>query len=136
MLGPRVGGHVDVILLPALLADRRKGLEVDPLGPRAAHRREAEMFVLLPIHVRRNLREAAEALLALAHHLFRLLALHELTDLAADHVYGLQQALLGFARIAAGETEHADRLSIRDDRKDERAMDPHLARRTCPGSRR
>src|SRR5882672_7055981 len=134
MLGPRVGGHVDGVLLPALLAECREGLHIDPLRSGSAHGREAELLVLLPVHVGGKLSEAAEALLVLAHHLFGLLALSELTDVAADHVYGLQQPLLGFAGLAAGETEHADRLSIRDDRKDECAVDTHLARRTRPGS--
>src|SRR6267143_5651751 len=136
MLGPCVGGHVDVVLFPAFLADRRKGLHVDPLRSGSAHRREAELLVLFPVHVGGKLGEAAEAFLVLAHHLFGLLALYELTDMAADHVYRLQQALLGFAGFAAGETEHADRLSIRDDRKNECAVDAHVARRTRPGSRR
>src|SRR5207245_6365271 len=129
-------GHIDVVLLPALLADRRRSFHVDSLRSRPAHRSEAELLVLFPVHVGGKLRQAAEALLVLAHHPFCLLALYELTDVAADHVHGLQQALPGFAGLAAGETEDADGLSIRDDRKDECAVDTHLARRARPGSRR
>src|SRR5438445_3032973 len=114
MLGPGVGGHVDVVLLPALLADCRKGLQVDTLRSASAHRREAELLVLFPVHIGGKHGQDAEALLVLAHHLPALLAVYEVSDVAADHVHGLKQALLGFAGFAMGETEHAARLSTGD----------------------
>src|SRR6185295_359316 len=69
---------------------------------------------------------------ALAHQVLGLLALHELADLAADHVYGFQQELLRFAGLAAREAEHADRFSLRYDRKDERAVHTDSARWARP----
>jgi hypothetical protein len=63
----------------------------------------------------------AEALFALRERRLRLLALQELADLAADHVDGLQQPLVGLVRPRAGEAQHADRLALEDHREDEGA---------------
>ncbi len=60
--------------------------------------------------------------------LLGLLALQELSDLAADHADRLQQPLIGLADFGAVEREHADRFSFGDDRKDERAVHPDLTR--------
>src|SRR5882672_4894180 len=93
MLGPLIRGHVDVVLLPALLAYRREGLQVDPRGPGPAHGGEAELVVLFPIHVGRELGQAAEALLAFARHLLGPLALEELSDMRADDAHSLEKTL-------------------------------------------
>ena len=54
--------------------------------------------------------------------MFRLFSLHELADLAADHTHRLQQPLLRLADLATIESEHADRLSSRHDRKENRPV--------------
>src|SRR5713101_5374690 len=136
MLGPCVGGHVDVVLLPTLLADRREGLHVDPLRSGAAHRSEAELLVLLPVHVGGEHGQTAETLFAFAHHAFGLLALHELPDLAADHAQRLQQALFRLAHFMAVESEHSDRLPFGDHRKKDSAMQADFANKGCLRSAR
>src|SRR6185369_2878851 len=52
----------------------------------------------------------------------------ELGDLHADRRDRLKQLLLGLARPAGGEVQHAERVRGRDDGKDERAVDADLAR--------
>jgi len=67
-----------------------------------------------------------EALFALAQHFLGLLALHELSDLRADDVDRLHQALVRLADFAAVEGENADHLSFRIHRKDECAVHARL----------
>ena len=68
----------------------------------------------LPEEVRRQVGQAAEALLALAQHLLGLLALQELAEQAADRLRRLHQALVGLAGAVAGEREQADGAALRD----------------------
>src|SRR5438046_355159 len=79
VFGPLVGRHVDVVLLPALLADDRLDRErVHPLRAGSRHRGEAELLILLPVHVGGKPGQAAEAFLALAQ---RLLGRDPLADI-------------------------------------------------------
>ena len=97
---------------------------------------EAEVLVLLPVPVRRELGEVAEAFFAFAQHFLRLLALHELSDLRADHVDRLHQVLVRFADLAAVESENADRLSSGIHRKYECAVHPRFdGHRLLPDAR-
>src|SRR5438105_14717932 len=101
------------------------------LGPSRTgpiERREAELIVLLPVHVRRQLQQTPETALALAHDFFGLLAPHELADLSADHARGLQQSLVGLANAIAGKAENADHPPFRYRRENERPVDAEPAR--------
>ncbi len=76
---PLVGRYVDVVLLPALLAyDGLEGERVQPFRAGSGHRGEAELIVLLPVHVGGKLGQAAKTLLALAQ---RLLGRDPLADI-------------------------------------------------------
>jgi len=77
----------------------------------------------LPEEIRRHLRQAAEALLAFAQRLLGLLALQELSDLAAHHAYRLQQALVRLAHQRTGEAQHADRPALGEHWKGEHSAD-------------
>ena len=127
MLCPVGLGQVERGLVPALAAEVSFGIEPGLFPQRPRHEGEAELAVLFPIPVARELVQAAQARLALAHDLFGLLALHELADLAADHARCLQQPLLGLAHFAAVEREHADRLSPGQDRKEDGSVQAHDA---------
>src|SRR4029077_10843817 len=101
------------LLVPAVFADQalREGLVASGnLG-------KTVLAVLRPVHVRGQLGQAAEALLAFAHHIFGLFALDELANLAADDADRSQQAFIGVAYLAAVEREHADHFSLGHDRK-------------------
>ena len=70
----------------------------------------AQVLVLLPEPVRRELGQAAEARLALAHRRLGLAPRHELADLAAHAHRDLQQPGVGLARVAAEELDRAQDL--------------------------
>src|SRR5438270_4596215 len=67
-------------LVPALAAEIRLRIEAGALPHAARHEREAEAGVLLPIPVGGHLRQAAEALLALAERALRVLALGDVVE--------------------------------------------------------
>src|SRR5580765_2750024 len=75
-------------------------------------------------HVRGVVHRDAESAVLL----FRLLALQELSDLAADHVYRAQQPLVRLADLSAGAAEHAHDLAFGGDREHERSVHAGVAR--------
>src|SRR6267154_733242 len=119
-------GHVERGQFPAGLSDDRLRQGSETPVEIVGNHGEAEVLVLLPIPVRRELRQVAKALFALAQHFLGLLALHELSDLRADDVDRLHQALVRLADFAAVESENADHLSFRIHRKDECAVHARL----------
>ena len=93
---PAGGVGMDRRDFPARLADDRLARRAMSLGVRRAP--DAVLDVGLPVEVGRQLRQAAKARFALAHHTFGLLAAQELAELAADHAHGLQQPAIGLTR--------------------------------------
>src|SRR3954469_9712769 len=73
-------GEVQRRLVPALAAEIRLRIEAGALAHAAGHEREAESGVLLPKPVGGHLREAAEALLALAQGALGVLALGDVVE--------------------------------------------------------
>ena len=115
---------------PACLADHRLARRAVLFGVRGA--RDAVLGVGFPVKIGRELDQVAEALLAIAHHHFGLLAAHELADLARDDRQRLHQSLVGLAGVARGQREHADGKSVGDHRREERAARPALRREQRP----
>ena len=77
-----------------------------------------------PYHVFGRVHRGPEA----AQLLFALLSLQELPNLAADDADRLHQPVFGLADLATVESEHAYRLSFRDDRENECAVNTGVAR--------
>src|SRR5262245_11091640 len=108
--------------LPRVLAEeapRELAAATRDVAPLATGK--SELRVLLPVPIRRQLRETAEALFAVAHHLLGQAASQKLTDLAADDAHRLQQAVFRLADLAAVEGQDADRVRAGHDRKEKRA---------------
>ncbi len=71
VFSPLFVGHFGKRQLPALFADVLRGVEAGGLAHLARHFHEAELTVLFPVPVRRQVGQAAKARLALAQLLFR-----------------------------------------------------------------
>ena len=107
--------------LPAPQAVVLRGGDAAARVVRSAGRDEAQLGVLFPVPVRRQVRQAAEARLACPGGLLRQFALQELADLAADGQHRLQQALVRLADLAPAQRKHADGVRLHGDGKHEGA---------------
>src|SRR5207253_1385861 len=114
---PAGGVGMDRGDFPARLADDRLARRSVFVGVRRAS--DAVLGVGLPVEIRRQLRQAAKARFALAHHTFGLLAAQQLPELAADHAHRLQQPRIGFTRSRRSERNDADRHAFGDHRPQE-----------------
>src|SRR6185436_10115471 len=94
--------------LPASLAEQpRPQAGIAVRHEPAFELREAVMRILLPVHVRRKVGQAAEARLAFAYGLLGVRALEVLADDGGDDVQRLLQPLVRRTQPPAAEVEHA-----------------------------
>src|SRR4051812_8962660 len=98
---PVLVGQVQRRLVPPLAPEIRLRIEAGALAHAARHEREAEAGVLLPIPIGGHLRQAAEALLALAQRALGVLALG---DVVEDRDLVLRRAV-GGAHKRDGEVD-------------------------------
>ena len=114
---PAGGVRMDRGDFPACLANDRLARRAMLLSVRRAG--DAVLRVGFPVEIGRELDQVAEALLAVAHHHFGLLAAHELADLACDDRQRLHQSLVGLAGVARGQREHAHDAPVGHHRREE-----------------
>src|SRR5205823_11007561 len=77
---PVLFAQVERRLVPALAPEVGGGVEAGALAHAARHEGEAEVLVLLPVPIGRELREAAEARLALAQRRLGALSLRDVVE--------------------------------------------------------
>src|ERR1700722_3545295 len=84
--------------------------------------RQSKVAVLFPVPVGRQVGQYTEAHLALSQRVYHLLPQQKSAELAADGMQRMEHPVIRFAHLPAGESEDADYLVLRCDRKDAGAV--------------